>query len=484
MSTKEQRFNMKLVMVGSEANPYVKTGGLADVIYALSLEMVNTGEEVSVIIPLYNDVRRKLTNATKVAECVVYLSWRRETTNVYKEVKNGISYYFLENRHYFERENIYGYYDDGERFAFFAQAAVEVMKTLDLKPDIVHVHDWQAAMIPCLIKEKKDHYFDETRTVLTIHNPAFQGIMQRDAVGDLFNLPYYLYDFGVLRLGDVFSSLKGGIMYADKITTVSPTHREELLTQEGGMGLDKILVFREYDFCGFLNGIDYDEFNPEHDKYLVKEYGKTNYVSGKKENKKALCEKLGLKDKNAPLYALVSRITWQKGMKLVFSAGHELVKHGANVVLLGSGEYDSEQEMNYLHSLYPDQVAVYIGYSNELAHQIYAASDFFMMPSLFEPCGLGQMIAQRYGSLPIVRRVGGLRDSVINYDSSNVETSNGFGFDEFSEWEMTRTCLYALDQFYKPEVFKKLVKNALTTDNSWAKSGEQYHGLYRELMRR
>lgn len=475
---------MKLVMVGSESNPYVKTGGLADVIYALSAEMAKTGEEVSVFLPLYNDVRRKLVNAKKVAECVVYLSWRREVTNIYKEEKNGVSFYFAENRHYFERENIYGYYDDGERFAFFAQAVIEAIKALDLNPDIIHVHDWQAAMIPCLIKEKRDGYFNKTRTVLTIHNPAFQGIMQREAVGDLFNLPLYLYDSGVLRLGDVFSSLKGGIMYADKITTVSPTHREELLSQEGGMGLDRILVYREYDFCGFLNGIDYDEFNPECDKLIDQEYGVTNFVNGKKKNKEALCERLDLKDKTAPIFALVSRITWQKGMKLVFSAIHELVKNGANVVLLGSGEYDNEQEMNRLHALYPDQVAVYIGYNNELAHQIYAGADFFMMPSLFEPCGLGQMIAQRYGTLPIVRRVGGLRDSVINYDGSNAERSNGFGFDEFSEWEMNRTCLYALEQYKNKEVFERLVRNALLTDNSWAKSGEEYHGLYRELLSR
>lgn len=468
-------------MVGSESNPYVKTGGLADVIYALSVEMARTGEEVSVILPLYNDVRRKISNFNKVGECVVYLSWRRETANIYKEEKNGVSFYFIENRHYFERENIYGYYDDGERFAFFALAAIEAIKTLNLNPDIIHVHDWQTAMIPCLIKEKKDKYFNHTKTVLTIHNPAFQGIMFREAVGDLFNLPLYLYDSGVLRLGDVFSTLKGGIMYADKITTVSPTHRQELLSQEGGMGLNSVLIFREYDFCGFLNGIDYDEFNPEHDKYIAQEYGKTNFVSGKKKNKEVLSERLGLKNKNAPLFALVSRITWQKGMKLVFSAVHELVKNGANVVLLGSGEYDSEQEMNRLHALYPDQVAVYIGYSNELAHQIYASSDFFMMPSLFEPCGLGQMIAQRYGSLPIVRRVGGLKDSVINYNGYNLETSNGFGFDEFSEWDMTRTCMYALEQYKNTDVFRKLVKNALMTDNSWAKSGEEYHGLYREL---
>ena len=472
---------MKIAMVASESNPYVKTGGLADVAYALSKEMAQTGEEVAVFIPLYNQVRKKLTKAKNVGNVTVYLSWRMETCNVYHEKKDGINFYFIENQHYFERDNIYGYDDDGERFACFAQAAIFAMKAVNFQPQIIHVHDWQAAMIPCLCKESRDPFFFKTRFVLSIHNPAFQGIIYRDALGDLYNLPAYLYDTGVLRFGNVVSTLKAGIMYSDKITTVSPTHRCELLTKEGAMGLDTTLQYREYDFCGFLNGIDYEEFNPETDKYIFEQFGPTNYVSGKKKNKAALCEKLGLKDIDAPLFSLVSRVTWQKGMSLVFAAVHELVKKGANIVLLGSGEGNYEQEMQRVHDLYPDQVSVYIGYSNELAHQVYAASDFFMMPSLFEPCGLGQMIAQRYGTLPIVRRVGGLKDSVINYDGNNLETSNGFGFDQFSESDMIGTCLYALDQFHNKDVMKRLVKNALLTDNSWKKSGEEYHGLYRDI---
>ena len=472
---------MRIAMVGSESNPYVKTGGLADVIYALSKEMADTGEDVAVILPLYNQVRNKLTNAEMVGNVTVYLSWRMEICNIIHEKRDGINFYFIENRHYFERDNIYGYDDDGERFACFAQAAIYTLKAINFQPQIIHVHDWQAAMIPCLCKENRDPFFFKTRYVLTIHNPAFQGIVHREALGDLFNLPAYLYDTGVLRFGNEVSTLKAGIMYSDKITTVSPTHRCELLTREGSMGLDATLQYREFDFCGFLNGIDYEEFNPETDKYIFANYGPTNFVSGKKKNKEQLCEKLGLTNKEAPLFSLVSRVTWQKGMTLVFAAVHSLVQSGANVVLLGSGEYDLEQEMQRIRDLYPNQVSIYIGYSNELAHQIYEASDFFMMPSLFEPCGLGQMIAQRYGTLPIVRRVGGLRDSVINYDSYNLETSNGFGFDEFSEYEMNRTCMYALEQFYNKEVMKKLVKNALLTDNSWKKSGEEYHGLYRDI---
>ena len=472
---------MKIAMIGSESNPYIKTGGLADVIYSLSREMVETGEDIAVILPLYNQVRKKLIDAKIVGNVTVYLSWRRETCNVYFEKRDGINFYFIENQHYFERDNIYGYDDDGERFALFAQASIYALKAIDFAPQIIHVHDWQAAIIPCLCKESRDPFFFKTRYVLSIHNPAFQGIINRESLGDLFNLPPYLYDSGVLRFGEMASTLKAGIMYADKIVTVSPTHRQELLTREGGMGLDTTLSYREFDFCGFLNGIDFNEFNPQTDEYIAAKFTATNFVTNKKKNKIDLCERLGLKNKDAPLFALVSRVTWQKGMTLVFAAIHELVKRGANVVLLGSGEYNYEQEMQRIRDLYPDNVSIYIGYNNELAHRIYASSDFFMMPSLFEPCGLGQMIAQRYGSLPIVRRVGGLRDSVINYDGNNLKISNGFGFDKFTEDEMIRTSLYALEQFNNKEVMKTLVKNALLTDNSWKKSGEEYHGLYRDI---
>lgn len=474
---------MKVAMICSEANPFVKTGGLADVTYSLSKELVSLGEEVAIILPFYNSIKTKGLDLEFKGTIAVNMSWRHETSNVYHLVQDGINYYFLENRNYFERDGIYGFGDDGERFAFYTLAVVETLQLVNFKPDIIHVHDWQPGMLFCYLREKNIEFFKNSKFVLSIHNPAFQGILDRYALGDLYNLSDYLFYSGQVEFGGMVSTLKAGIVYADKITTVSPNHRFELLTPEGSMGLNRVLCFREYDFTGILNGIDYVEFNPSKDKYLVKEYGPTNFISGKAANKKELVKKFGLYSTEAPLYGLVSRITWQKGMNLVFAAVRELAKAGACVVLLGSGEYDYEQEMEKLHREFPNNVGIYIGYNNELAHLVYAGSDFFMMPSLFEPCGLGQMIAQRYGTLPIVRRTGGLRDSVINYDGHNVDNSNGFGFDVYSEHDMIQTCFYAYDVYSNHhEDFKKIVKNALLTDNSWLKSVKQYHQLYLSVI--
>lgn len=472
-------------MIASESCPYVKTGGLADVVYALSKEMATLNEDVSIIIPLYNQTRKKINDAKYLGDINVSMSWRRESSAILYEKKDGINYYFIENRHYFERDNVYGYDDDGERFAFFALAAIELMKNFfSIGPDIIHIHDWQTGMIPCLIKENRDTFFSNSKFVMTIHNPAFQGILSRFSLGDLYNLPDYIYETGRVRFGDHVSTLKAGIDYSDKITTVSPNHRNELLTNEGSMGLNNVLIYREFDFVGILNGIDYGEFNPENDDKILEKFGVENYQIAKKKNKIELCKSLGLDNtNNPPLFSLVSRVTWQKGMTLVFSAIHEIVKRGGNVALLGSGEYEYEMEMNNLHNMYPNKVAVYIGYNDELAHKIYSGSDFFLMPSLFEPCGLGQMIAQRYGTLPIVRRVGGLKDSVINYNSNNLETANGFGFDEFSEGALISTCHYAYDNYDIPYNMNRLVLNALKTDNSWKKSGMEYHRLYKQIIK-
>ena len=470
-------------MACSEANPFVKTGGLADVTYSLSKQLVALGEEVAIVLPLYNQIKAKSLDLKFESTILIEMSWRKESANIYSLVKDGIQYYFLENRHYFERDNIYGYYDDGERFAFYSLAFVKLLQEMNFKPDIVHAHDWQPGMVFCYIREKNIEFFKDSKFVMSIHNPAFQGLLDRSALGDLYDLPDYLFDNGKVRLMDMVSSLKAGIEYANKITTVSPNHRNELLTPEGSMGLNNVLIHHEYDFCGILNGIDYQEFNPEKDPYIVKNYKSTNFISGKKENKIALLHQFNLENEALPIYALVSRVTWQKGMSLVFAAARSLLDRGANVILLGSGEYNYEQEMENLRREYPNHVGIYIGYNNSLAHMIYAGSDFFMMPSLFEPCGLGQMIAQRYGTLPIVRRTGGLKDSVINYDSSNKESANGYGFDNFSEFDMVQTCHYAYDIYlWDNDTHKQLVKNALLTDNSWEKSGKEYHQLYSSII--
>ena len=478
---------MKIVMVASESRPFCKTGGLADVVYSLSKELAVLGEEVSIIIPYYDSIAAKLPrdNLTKVASFKTHMSWRKQTVDVYATKQDGITYYLIENRQYFERGHIYGDFDDGERFAFFTLAVKEFLLTKKLYPNIIHVHDWQAGMLPCLIKidEACHKKFSKTKFVFTIHNPAFQGLMPKFTLGDFYNLTDDLFDNGSVRFKDQVSTLKSGIVYSDKITTVSPTHHLELLTSEGGMGLDGVLRYREWDFSGILNGIDYLEFNPEDDKFIAVNYNEQNLVSAKKGNKEAICKEFGLKDNKAPLYSLVTRITWQKGFDIIFPAVEELVNQGANIIMLGSGEYQYEQAWEGLKRKYPDHIGLYIGYSDPLAHKIYAASDFFIMPSLFEPCGLGQMIAQRYGTLPIVRRTGGLKDSVICYDGSNKETSNGFGFDAYSDYEMKRTSFYALYVYQDKKLLHQLMKNAMLTDNSWQKSTQEYIALYKQLVK-
>ena len=478
---------MKIVMVASEARPFCKTGGLADVVYSLSKELAVLGEEVSIIIPYYDSIAKKLPKSelTKVISFNTHMSWRKQSVDVYRYIQDGINYYFIENRQYFERGHIYGDFDDGERFAFLTMAVKEFLVTLKYYPDIIHVHDWQAGMLPAIMKvdpacQKK---FSRTKYVFTIHNPAFQGMMPKFTLGDFYNLTDELFDNGAVRFKDQVSTLKAGIVFADKITTVSPTHHLELLTPEGGMGLDGVLRFREWDFSGILNGIDYLEFNPENDPQIAQPFNASTLISGKKANREALFKQFGLKSNNNPIYSLVTRVTWQKGFDIIFPMIEGLIKRGANVIMLGSGEYNYEQKWEEIRRKYPDRVGLYIGYSDPLAHKIYAASDFFIMPSLFEPCGLGQMIAQRYGTLPIVRRTGGLKDSVICYDGSNLKTANGFGFDAYSVYEMDRTAHYAFEVYQDKKVLHQLMKNAMLTDNSWQKSTQEYLKVYKLLVK-
>ena len=478
---------MKILMVASESRPFCKTGGLADVVYSLSKELAVLGEDVSIIIPYYDAVARHLPKdkLKKVVTYNTHMSWRQQTVTVYSAIQDGINYYFIENQQYFERGHIYGDFDDGERFAFFTMAAKEFLITKKLYPHIIHVHDWQAGMLPCIMKTDPNCFkkFGKTKYIFTIHNPAFQGLMPKFTLGDFYNMTDELFDNGSVRFKDQVSTLKSGIVYADKITTVSPTHHLELLTPEGGMGLDGVLRYREWDFSGILNGIDYLEFNPNDDKVIAKQFTEKNLVAAKKANREALFKEVGIVNNDGPVFSLVTRITWQKGFDIIFPAVEELIARGANIVMLGSGEYNYEQKWEELKRRFPDRVGLYIGYSDPLAHKIYAASDFFIMPSLFEPCGLGQMIAQRYGTLPIVRRTGGLRDSVICYDGTNSEIANGFGFDAYSEYEMRRTSHYAFDVYQDKKLLHQLMKNAMLTDNSWQKSTQEYLKLYKLLVK-
>ena len=422
-------------MVASESNPLIKTGGLGDVVYSLSKELSKMDEDVAIFLPCYESIKRKrnyFSKAEFVTSFHVNLSWRYEEVQVYRLDIDGIKYYLIDNHRYFGRENLYGDFD--------------------------------------------------TKFVLTIHNPAFQGLIPRGCLGDFYSLPDYLYDDGVVRFKDQVSTLKSAIVYSDKITTVSPNHRRELLTPEGSMGLNSVLQLREWDFIGILNGIDVDEFNPKTDKNIERMYDKDSFIEGKRSNKEALLTKANIQPNDKALFAMVSRLTWQKGLDILFPTLEKILSLGHNVYVLGSGEYGYEQGLEDLRRRYPNNMAIYIGYNDELAHQAYAASDFFLMPSLFEPCGIGQMIAQRYGSLPIVRLTGGLYDTVNPYDGNNDEYANGFGFWNNNADEFRGLMDHVLGVYYNKELMNKLILNALNVDNSWRKSAQEYLDLYRSII--
>lgn len=472
---------MKIAMAASEAAPLAKTGGLADVVHALSKELVRMHHEVIIVLPFYECIREKSEYPLElVTSFPVYLSWRNQTCQVYQTHIDGITYYLLSNYAYFQRESLYGYEDDQERFAFYCLAFRTLLKNIHFQADIVHLNDWQTGMIPVLIKEqnKEDPFFSSMHFVLTIHNPAFQGNCSPSILGDYYSLDDSCYTSGRVRFHDGVSTLKAGIIYADKITTVSSTHAKELLTYEGGHGLETVMELRKNDFIGIVNGIDYQEFNPETDTYIAYPFSKKNFEKGKSENKKALFKKMHLKDEGKPLFTIVSRLTSQKGLDLVLYTLRPLLEMKANVVILGSGDHYYEEEFERIRAEYPSLMGLYIGYNDALAHQIYAASDVFLMPSLFEPCGIGQLIALRYGALPLVRMTGGLNDTIVPYTLDNRYEANGFGFYAYEVSALYDTMKWALSCFEKPELISLLRKNALSSLHDWRKSAEAYLSVY------
>lgn len=484
---------MKIAMVASESNPLIKSGGLADVVYSLSKELVTMKEEVIIIIPYYHSIKHSsfTHNIEYVCSYDVHMSWRSQKANIFKTVIDGIKFYLVDNDYYFNRTNIYGYQDDGERFAFFTLAVRDLFYSINFKPDIIHSHDWQPGMLAALIKEQNqwDKLFENTKFVFTIHNPAFQGMIGKYFLNNFYNLTDAIYDNGNVRFKDQVSTIKAGIIYADKITTVSPTHRKELLESDFSYGLNDVIKFREWDFVGILNGVDYCEFDPAKDKRIHKNYDVKDGISAicdaKKENRKALMERFGLKDNDndVPTYGLVSRLTYQKGINLLLDTIEQYLMKGYYFFFLGSGEYELEYRLERLREKYPGNMGIYIGYSNDVAHTIYAGCDFFLMPSLFEPCGIGQMIAERYGTLPIVRRTGGLGDSVSGYNYDNPEKATGIVFNDFNYDGVNYALKVSEELYYNKKNLRKVIKNAMNLDHSWKKSATDYLNIYKDLRK-
>lgn len=470
-----------IIMVASEGNPLCKSGGLADVIFSLSEELTKKGNKVAVILPFYKSIKdiRKLFKFVRTGHAVIEMSWRHQEAEFFRAEYKGLIYYLIGNHYYFDRDMLYGYEDDGERFAFFSLAALHLANSFQEIPDIIHVHDHQSAMIPCLKKEKGGAYpnLANTKTVLTIHNPAFKGYLNDDALGELFGLPHYLYDEGNVRFDGAVSTLKSGIMYADKIATVSPTHRLELLNPSTSMGLDSVLRLREDDFLGIVNGVDYEEFNPAHDSFLFSPYDHNNFAEGKAKNRARLVAQGELKDDGGPSFGMVSRLTSQKGLDLIIGAVEKIASEGHLVFILGSGDPYYENELQRLRDTYPTKFLFYRGYSNQVAHDIYASSDFFLMPSSFEPCGIGQLIALRYGTLPIARATGGLADTIV----TDGEKADGFLFSDYSQYAFDEAINRAEQVYFEEKSMQKMIVSAMKADHSWGKSADEYIALYNQL---
>jgi len=459
---------MKILMVASESNPFAKSGGLADVIYSLSKEMVKIGNEVSIVMPLYKRIKEKYKTELVFLEYQYINIWsRREYMGILKMVRDGINYYFIDNDDYFYRDNLYEYDDDIRRFAYFDMAVCSMIRLLNLKFDVVHVHDHQAGMVPLLLK----YYYEyPVKTVLTIHNPAFQGIFDPYRLGELFNMDRRFFDDGTIRFNDQCSFLKAAIMTVDKITTVSPNHRDELYNGMYDYGLHNVLRYRDKDFVGIVNGVDYEEFNPSTDKGIYQNYDISN-IKLKLKNKSAFCKEYGFNEK-LPLYGLVSRLTNQKGIELLLDRLPYYMDK-INVFILGSGETKLEEQVKE-YSMRYSNFKSFIGYSDALAHKVYASSDFFFMPSFYEPCGIGQMIAHRYGTIPIVRETGGLKDTVSDLE-------DGIIFKVFDSLGMDYGIKKSLEIYGDKRKMNPMIKKSINKDHSWVKSTKEYLDLYKEI---
>ncbi|MFU2015662.1 glycogen synthase GlgA [Peribacillus butanolivorans] len=474
---------MNVLFAASECAPFIKTGGLGDVIGALPKALKKQGVHVSVILPKFEDLpfhfKQDMRHITSIE---VPVGWRQQFCGIEKLVANGITYYFLDNEYYFKRHGSYGFFDDGERFAFFSRAILEALPYLEEKPDIIHCHDWQTGLVSVL---KKAHYhnhpfYQDIKTVFTIHNLRYQGVYSKTVLAELLDLSELYFNIDGLEFHGNVSYLKAGIAFSNIVTTVSPSYAEEIQTAYYGENLNGFLSKRSGDLRGIINGIDYEEYNPVTDEFLSIPF---NTYDGKMKNKRQLQESLNLPvNDGIPVISMVTRLVDQKGIDLILHVFHEMINQGIQFILLGTGDEQYESVFRNLADQYPNQVSVNTYFDEGLARRIYAGSDLFLMPSQFEPCGIGQLLAMRYGTLPIVRETGGLRDTVIPYNQFTDE-GNGFSFTNYNAHDMLHTIEQSVGMYkFQPKRWKKLVENTMKLDFSWASSSVKYLDLYESLI--
>lgn len=470
---------MNILFAASEAVPYAASGGLADVVGSLPKAIQAKGQNCAIVIPLYKSVDQKLrAEMTLITNITVDVSWRKQYCGIFKAVQNGITYYFIDNEYYFKRDGLYGFYDDCERFVFFDRAVLEMLKHIDFKPDIINCNDWQTALIPVYfnIYYKYQQGYNGIKTVFTIHNIEYQGKYGKEILDEVMGIP--MYNANLLEYDGYINMMKGAIETADIITTVSPGYAWEILDPWYAHGLDRILVTKQYKLKGILNGIDTDVYDPENDPEIAGHFSALD-IGGKRKCKEALINELALDKGSEPIIGIVTRFVKHKGIDLIRCVFEEIIKMGCKFAVLGSGEKIYEDFFREMAARYHGKVSVSLGFIPELAHRIYAGSDMFLMPSQSEPCGLAQMIAMRYGTVPIVRETGGLRDTVRDNGGEN---GNGYTFKTYNANDMLDAVKRAKAEYDNKEEWSALIKRALKCDNSWAASAELYIKTYSDLL--
>lgn len=457
---------MKILFATGEAWPFVKTGGLGDVAYSLPKALKKEKIDVRVIMPKYGNIPEKYRNEMKhLGDKQIWVAHHNEYVGIDSYELEGVTYYFVDNERYFKRDKVYGEGDDCERFTFFAKAVVETFYITGFEPDIIHCNDWHTGLVPIYLKERG---LNDIKTIFTIHNLRFQGFFFNNVIENTLEIDRnrYFQEDGI-KYYDMISFLKGGVVYSDFVTTVSDSYAEEIKTPELGEGLDGLFRKFDYKLKGIVNGID----------------GNVYKVSrkGKKRLKAELQEKLGLKkDPDVPLVAIITRLDRQKGIDMIAEVFDKMMDLGIQFILLGNGELKYEDFFKWKERQYPERVCSYIGFNQPLSIDIYGGADMFLMPSIFEPCGLSQMIAMRYSCVPIVRETGGLKDTVTPYNEFTGE-GDGFGFKNISGEELLKTLEYAISIYKDKFKWEKVVKNAKTRDNNWDTSAKKYIELYKKV---
>jgi starch synthase len=472
---------MKILFTASEAAPYIRTGGLGDVAGSLPQALNSLGNDCRVIIPLYQGIPAEFRQTMKfLGSTFVTLSWRKQYCGIFESNYNGVTYYFIDNEYYFGRKGLYGHFDDGERFAFFSRAVLEAGFVTGFFPDIIHTNDWHTAMTPVFLDvfyRGFDEY-ENVKTVLTIHNIEFQGQYDKSLIGDILGLPN---DWtSVVEWGGAVNYLKSGIERANLVTTVSKTYADELRDPFYSYGLDKILTAREYKMCGVVNGIDTTLYDPKNDEILPVKYTAAS-LKKRQENKKELCSLLNLPySENRPMIGMVTRLTEQKGLDLIAAVLDELLAADIQLVVLGKGDWKYETLLKNAEAGYSNKVRAIINFSTDIATKIYGSADMFLMPSKFEPCGLGQMIAMRYGAVPIVRETGGLKDTVIPFNPETKE-GTGFTFKTYHPFDMLDAVWRALGVYGDKTLWTAVQKYAMKCDFSWKAAAKEYVSFYKSI---